>query len=153
MSANLMEYFNKTPRLGVLSTSSSDGKVDSAVFGSPHMIDEKTVVVATAKNRTFTNLLDNPNAIYIIMEQCTDSSNAVKMNMEPGSSVMDWKGIRVYMRMKEYATSGEMLEMIRSQTANFAGEEAAKMIYATVTFEIYEIRPLVDFGQGWDKSI
>ncbi len=137
MPASLMEYFNKTPRLGVLSTSSDDGKVDSAVFGSPHMIDEKTVVVATAKNRTFTNLLDNPNAIYIIMEQCTDSSNAVKMNMEPGSSVMDWKGIRVYMRMKEYETSGEMLEMIRSQTANFAGEEAAKMIYATVTFEIY----------------
>ncbi|MDY0130006.1 MAG: pyridoxamine 5'-phosphate oxidase family protein [Methanosarcina vacuolata] len=153
MPASLMEYFNKTPRLGVLSTSSDDGKVDSAVFGSPHMIDEKTVVVATAKNRTFTNLLDNPNAIYIIMEQCTDSSNAVKMNMEPGSSVMDWKGIRVYMRMKEYETSGEMLEMIRSQTANFAGEEAAKMIYATVTFEIYEVRPLVDFGQGWDKSI
>ena len=153
MPASLMEYFNKTPRLGVLSTSSADGKVDSAVFGSPHMIDEKTVVVATAKNRTFTNLLDNPNAIYIIMEQCTDSSNAVKMNMEPGSSVMDWKGIRVYMRMKEYETSGEMLEMIRSQTANFAGEEAAKMIYATVTFEIYEVRPLVDFGQGWDKSI
>lgn len=153
MPASLMEYFNKMPRLGVLSTSSDDGKVDSAVFGSPHMIDEKTVVVATAKNRTFTNLLDNPNAIYIIMEQCTDSSNAVKMNMEPGSSVMDWKGIRVYMRMKEYETSGEMLEMIRSQTANFAGEEAAKMIYATVTFEIYEVRPLVDFGQGWDKSI
>ncbi len=153
MPASLMEYFNKTPRLGVLSTYSDGGKVDSAVFGSPHMIDEKTVVVATAKNRTFTNLLDNPNAIYIIMEQCTDSSNAVNMNMEPGSSVMDWKGIRVYMRMKEYETSGEMLEMIRRQTANFAGEEAAKMIYATVTFETYEVRPLVDFGQGWDKSI
>jgi len=43
--------------------------------------------------------------------------------------------------------------MIRSQTDNFVGEEAAKMIYAAVTFTIYEIRSLVDFGQGWEKSI
>ena len=151
MPANLMEYFNKAPRLGVLSTSSNDGRVDSAVFGSPHMIDEKTVVVATAKNRTFSNLLENPNAVYIIMEQHLENPNAGKM--EPGSSVMDWKGIRVYMRMKEYTTSGELLDMIRKQAANFAGEEAAKMLHAAVTFEVYEVRPLVDFGQGWEKSI
>ena len=75
MPANLMEYFNKGPRLGVLSTSSNDGQVDSAVFGSPHMIDEKTVLVATAKNRTFANLLENPNAVYIIIERCSDSPN------------------------------------------------------------------------------
>jgi hypothetical protein len=153
MPANLMEYFNKGPRLGVLSTSSNDGQVDSAVFGSPHMIDEKTVLVATAKNRTFANLLENPNAVYIIIERCSDSPKEENMNTEPGSSVMDWKGIRVYMKMKEYKTSGEMLEMIRSQAANFVGEEAAKMIYAAMTFEIYEVRPLVDFGQGWEKSI
>jgi len=139
MPANLMDYFNKEPRIGVLSTSSKDGKVDSAVFGSPHMIDEKTVLLATAQNRTLTNLLENPDAVYLIME--------------PGSSIMDWKGIRVYLRMKEYMTSGEMLEMIRNQAANLVGEEAAKIIYAAVTFDIYEVRPLVDFGQGWEKSI
>ena len=139
MPVSLMDYFNKEPRIGVLSTSSKDGKVDSAVFGSPHMIDEKTVLLATAQNRTLTNLLENPDAVYLIME--------------PGSSIMDWKGIRVYLRMKEYMTSGEMLEMIRNQAANLVGEEAAKIIYAAVTFDIYEVRPLVDFGQGWEKSI
>jgi hypothetical protein len=153
MSPNLMDYFNKAPRLGVLSTSSKDGKVDSAVFGSPHMIDEKTVIISTAQNRTFANLLENPNAVYIIMEQCSDPQKVENMNMEPGSSVMDWKGIRVYMKMKEYSTSGDMLDMVRAQVANFVGEEAAKMIYAAMTFEIYEVRPLVDFGQGWEKSI
>jgi hypothetical protein len=43
MPAKLMEYFNKSPRIGTLSTSSKDGKVNVACFGSPHMIDEKTV--------------------------------------------------------------------------------------------------------------
>jgi hypothetical protein len=39
-----------------------------------------------------------------------------------------------------------MLEIIRIQAAKFAGEEAAKMLHATLTFEIYEIKPLVYFG-------
>ena len=43
--------------------------------------------------------------------------------------------------------------MIRNQAASFIGEEAAKMLQAAVTFEIYEVRPLVDFGQSWEKSI
>ena len=55
--------------------------------------------------------------------------------------------------MKESATSGEMLDMIKGQIAKMVGEEAAKMIHATVTFEIIELRPLVDMGQGWEKSI
>ncbi len=37
--------------------------------------------------------------------------------------------------------------------AEKAGEGAAKMMHAAVTFEIVEIRPLADFGQGWEKSI
>lgn len=153
MTANLMEYFNKSPRLGVLSTSSKDGKVDSAIFGSPHMIDENTVLVATAQNRTLANLMENPHAVYIIMEQCAESPREENINLEPGSFAMDWKGVRVYMKMKEYMTSGELLDMIRSQAANFVGEEAAKILYAAVIFEIYEVRPLVDFGQGWENSI
>jgi len=139
MTSKFMNYFNKQPRIGVLSTSSKDGKVDSAVFGSPQITDEKTVVVATGKNRTFSNLQENPYAMFLIME--------------PGADIMAWKGIRVYMKMKESATSGEMLDMIKSQIAKIAGEETAKIIYATATFEIIERRPLVDMGQGWEKSI
>jgi hypothetical protein len=153
MSANLMDYFNKESRLGVLSTSSKDGKVDSAVFGSPHMIDEKTVLVATAKNRTFENLLENPHAVYIIMEQRSDFLKDENLKIEPSNSVMGWKGIRVYMKLKECMTSGEMLEMIRNQAMCLVGEEGAKMIHAALTFEIYEVRPLVDFGQGWENAI
>ena len=80
----LIEYFNKQPRLGVFSTSSKDGKVDSAVLGSPQMVDDKTVIVAFGGGRTFANLQENPNAVYMIME--------------PGAEILDWKGIRVYVK-------------------------------------------------------
>jgi hypothetical protein len=55
--------------------------------------------------------------------------------------------------MKGYDTSGEKLEKARAQTAKAVGEEAAKSIHAAVTFEIQEVRPIVDLGQGWEKSV
>ena len=52
MSAKLMEYFNKQPRLGTLSTADKAGNVNVAYFGSPRMVDEKTVFMGLGKNRT-----------------------------------------------------------------------------------------------------
>jgi Pyridoxamine 5'-phosphate oxidase len=140
MSKKLMEYFNKQPRLGTLSTADKNGKVDSAYFGSPRMIDEKTIVMGTGKNRTFSNLLENPHAVFLIME--------------PGKTVPEWKGVRIYVEMKQSETSGEKLDQIRVTVAEKIGAEAAKkMIHAALTFEVTDIRPLADFGQGWEKSI
>jgi len=139
MSAKLMDYFNKQPRLGSLSTSGKDGKVDVAYFGSPRMTDEKTVVIALGNNRTLANLQENPYAVFMIME--------------PAQTMTEWKGVRVYLKMKEIQTSGPALEQFRAQIAQFAGEAAAKALYAYVAFELYEIRPFADFGQGWEKSI
>jgi hypothetical protein len=101
MSKKLMEYFNKQPRLGCMSTSGKDGRVNVACFGSPHMVDENTVIMGISKNRTFENLQENPNAVFMIME--------------PGKTSAEWKGVRVYLRMKKYETSGEQLEKIRGQ--------------------------------------
>jgi len=139
MSSKLMEYFNKQPRIGTLSTASRDGKVDSACFGSPRMIDEKTVVMSVRKARTFANLLENPNAIFMIIE--------------PGKTSPEWKGIRVYLKMTGYQTSGEQVEETRKAIAQRLGEETAKAMHAVITLEIQDVRPLSDLGQGWEKSI
>ena len=134
-----MEYFNKQPRTGTLSTANSEGKVDAAVFGSPRMTDEKTVVMGLGRNRSLANLGENPHAVYMIVE--------------PGATIMDWKGIRVYLKMTNMATSGPMLEGYKREMAKVAGEEAAAMIHATVSFTVTEVRPLIDMGQGWEKSV
>ncbi len=139
MPSKLIEFFNKQPRLGGLSTASRDGKPNIAYFLSPHMIDEKTVVMALGNNRTFANLLENPYAAFMIFES--------------GMALSDWKGLRIYLKMKEYQTSGEKFETMRAQVGQTAGEEPAKMVHAAVTFEVQEIRPLVDFGQGWKQAI
>jgi hypothetical protein len=139
MSVKLMEFFNKQPRLGALATGDRSGQVNVAYFNSLRMIDAKTVMMGLGKNRTLANLQENPHAAYMILE--------------PGQTLPTWKGLRVYMSMVECQTSGPKLDEIRAQIAKAAGEGAAKMIHAAVTFEIREIRPLADFGQGWEKSI
>ena len=139
MSSRLMEYFNKMPRLGSLSTAGKDGKVNVAVFGSPKMIDEKRVVMGLRKNRTFANLQENPFAVFMIME--------------PGKTAKEWRGLRVYLKMIGSRTEGEGLTSVRSEIAARAGESAAKTIHAAVTFEVYDVRPLVDTGQKWEDYI
>ena len=41
--------------------------------------------------------------------------------------------------------------MYKSQTAKIVGEQAAEMIKVLATFEVTEVRPLIDFGQGWEN--
>lgn len=139
MPSKLMEYFNKQPRIGVLSTSNGSGAVDAAVFGSPQMVDEKTVVMGSGENRTLADLRENPHAVYLIME--------------PGETIMDWKGVRVYLKMTSLETSGEGLENYKRQIAEAVGEQAAQMIAAMVRFEVTDVRPLIDMGQGWEQSV
>jgi len=139
MPSNLMEYFNKSPRVGTLSTADKAGKVDAGIFGSPRMIDERTVVMGLGKNRSLANLQQNPFAVYLIME--------------PGATLMDWKGIRVYLKAQNIATSGPVLDTFKAQMAKVTGVEATKMIHAAVTFAVTEVRPLVDMGQGWERSV
>ena len=139
MPSKLMEYFNRAPRIGTLSTADRAGKVDSAVFGSPRMTDEKTVVMGLGKNRTQANLRENPHAVFLIVE--------------PGATIADWKGVRVYLEVKELADSGPLFDDLKGGIARMLGEEAASMIHAAVRFEVTEVRPLIDMGQGWEQSI
>jgi hypothetical protein len=100
----------------------------------PQMVDENTVIIALAGGRTFANLQKNPNAVYMIVEQ--------------GAGILDWKGVRVYLRMKEYITSGPKFDTYKSQMAKIVGEQAAARIKVLATFEVTEVRPLVDFWAG-----
>ena len=128
----LMEMFNKQPRIGTLSTADSEGNVNVAVFGSPHMIDENTVAMGIGDNRSLKYLKENPKAVFIVME--------------PGKTLPEWKGVRVYLEMSELETMGPFFEQIVMAIKHAVGEGASKMIKAAVKFKITSVRPLVDMG-------
>jgi len=128
----LMELFNRRPRIGALATATTTGDVNVAVFGSPRMIDENTVVMGIGENRTFRNLQRNPKAVFIVME--------------PGETVMDWKGTRVYLEAIDMETEGPFFDQMKRGIAKAAGTQAADMVHAAIRFKITEVRPLVDMG-------
>lgn len=136
---DLMEYFNRMPRIGTLGTASREGKPNVAHLGSPQMVDEKTVVMGLGQNRTLANLRENPYAVFTILE--------------PAKTIAEWKGVRVYLKMTNLQTSGQKLDSVKDVIAKRSGESAAKIVKAVATFEITEIRPIVDLGQGWGKTI
>ena len=126
----LMALFNKQPRVGVLATSNKEGDVNAAVFGSPRMTDENTVVMGIGQNRSFRNLQRNPKAVFIVVE--------------PGESAADWKGARVYLEAVEMEAGGPFFDQIKVNIEKAAGPRAADMIYAGVRFRITEVRGIID---------
>jgi hypothetical protein len=127
----VMELFNKRPRIGTLSTANKKGEVNVAVFGSPQMIDENTVIMGIGRNRSFRNLQENPKAVFIVVE--------------PGKTVMDWKGARVYLDVVDLESGGGLFDEVKAGIAKAAGKQAADMIHAAVRFKITEVRPIVEF--------
>ena len=128
----LMAIFNKRPRIGTLSTANKEGDVNVAVFGSPQMIDENTVVMGIGQNRTYRNLQRNPKAVFIVME--------------PGETVMDWTGARIYLEAIDIESDGGFFDQIKQNIAKAAGRQAADMIHAAIRFRITEVRPIVDMA-------
>ena len=126
-----MEFFNKRPRIGTLSTANRNGDVNVAVFGSPQMIDENTVVMGIGRNRSFRNLQENPKAAFIVVE--------------PGKTVMDWEGARVYLEVMDIESGGGFFEEVKEGIAKAAGKAAADMIHAAIRFRVTEVRPIVEF--------
>jgi hypothetical protein len=127
----VMELFNKRPRIGTLSTANKKGEVNVAVFGSPQMIDENTVIMGIGRNRTFRNLQENPKAVFIVVE--------------PGKTAMEWKGARVYLDVVDLESGGGFFDEVKACIAKTAGKQTADMIHAAVRFTITEVRPIMDF--------
>jgi hypothetical protein len=126
----LMALFNKQPRIGVLATSNKLGDVNAAVFGSPRMIDENTVVMGIGPNRSFRNLERNPKAVFIVVE--------------PGKTAADWVGARVYLEAVTMETGGPFFDEIKRGVAKTAGKQAADGLHAAIRFKITGVRAVMD---------
>jgi hypothetical protein len=96
----LSEYFKTVKGRGVLATADANGKVDVAVYATPHMIDEETIAFIMADRLTHHNLQSNPHAAYLFSEEESKSKGKrlylTKIREEKDSSLLD------SMRRKEY---------------------------------------------------
>lgn len=122
---NLAELFSH-PGLGVMSTSSSDGKVNSAVYARPHVIDHSTLVWGMTDKRTYQNLTRNRHAAFLF-----------KTN-GPG-----FNGVRLALELIRTEEEGELLEIIRKNTDELVGPGAGAAVNHAAWFRVIEVRSLI----------
>ncbi len=120
-------------KTNVLSTSNTNGKNNIAMFGSFIPADDSTVMLMLGDNRTHANLKENPNAALLVTL--------------PGKKGMQTEGYRIYLKVKGVEDSGDTFERIKAGVKEKVGK-AAEMLKHLVTFEITDVRPIVDMGQG-----
>ena len=124
----LSEYFEKAKGVGVLSTADKTGKVNAAIYGRPHFIDEKTLAFIAADRLTYANLKTNPSAVYLFKED--------------GS----YQGRRLYLAMTHEEKNSPLIEVMRRKKrkeSELDKNESKFLVY----FKIKKVLPLIGSGK------
>jgi len=65
---NLTEYFATRGGTGIMSTADKQGKVDAAIYASPHIMEGGSLAMIMRERLTYKNLQENPYAVYLFLE-------------------------------------------------------------------------------------
>lgn len=66
---SLKDYFTQKKGTGVLATAAADGRVDAAIYASPHVMDDGGLAFIMREHLTYANLRENPHATYLFREE------------------------------------------------------------------------------------
>ncbi len=108
---NLKDYFSQTTGVGVLSTADSDGKVNSAIYASPHFLEENRVSFIMRDRLTHANITSNPNANYMFIEEST-GLKGIRVNLHKISESADQEQISTLSRRKTAGDSEEQRYLV-----------------------------------------
>jgi len=126
----LKDYFEKNQGVGILSTADGDGKVDSAIYSRPHILDDGTVAFIMLDRLTHHNLQTNPYAAYLFIEK------------KPG-----YHGKRLFLTKVREEKDTELLRKLQ-RTRTSPEEEAAKGSRFLVFFKLDKELALIGSGEG-----
>jgi hypothetical protein len=118
------EYFKTAKGRGVIATADGKGKVDVAIYASPHVIDETTVAFLMPDKLTHANLQSNPHAAYLFTEE-----------------EEKFKGVRLFLtKTKEETDPKKLDEIRRREYPDLKGKEY--LVY----FRVDKVLPLIGAG-------
>lgn len=130
---NIREFFKSAKGRGVLATADSGGRVDAAVYASPHIFEDGTIGFIMRDRLTHLNLESNPHAAYLFMED------------GPG-----FKGIRLFLTKTAEERDTERLFSLRRKRNGETADERGPLFL--VTFKVDRILPLIGAGSETDSD-
>jgi hypothetical protein len=124
----LSEYFREKSGVGVLATAAGSGEVDTAIYSTPHMLEDGTIAFIMRDRLTHKNLLSNPYASYLFMET--------------GGR---YRGIRLFLKKIREDNDPELIAAMTRRHLS-PEEDKAKGPKFLVYFAVNEILPLIGSG-------
>jgi len=126
----LKEYFEQTNGVGVLSTADAEGKVDAAIYSTPHIFDDGTVAFIMRERLTHDNLQSNPYAAFLFIEN------------GPGH-----RGLRLFLKkVKEDSDSELISKMTRRHLSPEEDKELGPKFL--VYFKVQKLLQLIGSGES-----
>lgn len=122
---DLSGYFESAKGLGVLATSDRDGRVNTAIYASPHFMEDGTVAFIMRDRLSHANLQTNPFASYLFAEA--------------GGG---YQGKRLYLQKIREEKETELLYELRRRSYP-SGDDPDKDPKFLVFFELEAVRPLL----------
>ena len=124
----LKEYFEKVKGFGILSTADGNGRVNSAVYARPHVMEDGLLAFIMRDRLTYKNIQENPHAVYMFRQD--------------GSG---YNGRRLHLtKIKEEKNSELIGPLSRRQYTSDQDRKEPKFL---VFFKLEKVRPLIGNGQ------
>lgn len=117
----LKDYFSTAEGTGILATSDAQGNVNTAIYATPHVIDEKTIAFIMRPRRSLANVQSNPKAAFLFMEK-REGYHGKRFTLEKCGQEDDLKRINLLRR------------------GHHGGDEDKALL---VYFNVTSVRPLV----------
>jgi hypothetical protein len=130
MDMRLNEYFTSVKGRGILATADGSGKVDAAVYATPHFIDDETIAFIMRDRLTHHNLQSNNHAAYVFME-----------------SGEGYAGKRLFLTKIREEQDSELLRKLQRKSYEDDTKESRFLVF----FRIDRVLPLI--GGGKDEAI
>ena len=124
----LKKYFETATGTGVMATADAGGKVDAAIYSTPHVMDDGTVAFIMREHLTHANIQSNPFAAYLFTED------------GPGH-----KGLRLYLKKAREDSDPALIASMtrRHLTPELDAQKGPKHL---VYFAVEKVLPLIGSG-------
>jgi len=133
---SLKEYFEDKIGVGVLATADADGKVNAAVYATPHFPGDSDDEIAFIMNDRLShdNVVSNPQAAYLFIEH--------------GEGHV---GKRLFLTRTREETDQDKIRSLRRRKKSADRDEHAEKRFL-VHFRVDGVRPLIGTGEDRPAS-
>lgn len=126
---NLEEYFAETSGRGIFSSAGAEGRITSAIYSTPRIMNESRLAFIMREHLTYKNMQQNPYACYLFIEDQTAN-----------------QGVRLYLKKTGEDNDPELLAALTRRHLT-PEEDQARGPKHIVYFDVEKILPLVGDGE------